>query len=72
MTMVCPSRRIRPNYLFIHVSTACDKRKSDCLRNDGVYLKSDRSGSEWVMWLWGEWSVALYAVVLVRNVLGLW
>ena len=46
MTMVCPSRQIGLNYLFIHVSAACDKRKSDCLRNDGVYLKSDKSGSE--------------------------
>ena len=71
MTMVCPSRRIGPNYLFIHVSAACDKRKSDCLRNDGVYLKSDKSGSEWVMWLWSEWLVALYAAVLVWNVLTL-
>ena len=46
MTMVCPSRQIRPNYLFIHVSAECDKRKSDCLRTDGVYLKSDRNGNE--------------------------
>ena len=71
MTMVCLSHRIRPDYLFIHVSAACDKRKSDCLRINGVYLKSDKSGNEWGMWLWSEWPVALYAAVLVWNVLGL-
>ena len=46
MTMVYPSCRIGPNYLFIHVSTACDRRKSDCLRNGGVYLRSDKGGTE--------------------------
>ena len=71
MTMVCPSHRIRPDYLFIHVSATCDERKSDCLRNNGVYLKSDKSGNEWGMWLWSEWPVALYVAVLVWNVFGL-
>ena len=46
MTMVCPSHQIRPDCLFIHVSAVCDKRKSDCLRNGGVYLKGDKSGNE--------------------------
>ena len=46
MTMVCPSNRIRPNYLFIHVSTACDEKKSGCLRIDGIYIKGDMSGNE--------------------------
>ena len=46
MTTVYPSGQIRPNYLFIYISTACDEKKSGCLRIDGVYLKSDTSGNE--------------------------
>ena len=46
MTMVYPSGRIRPNYLFICISTASDKKKSGCLRIDGGYLRSGTSGNE--------------------------
>ena len=46
MTTVYPSAWIRPNYLFICISTACDKKKSGCLRIDGGYLRSDTSGNE--------------------------
>ena len=63
MTMVCPSGRIRPDYLFICISTACDGKKSGYLRIDDVYLRSDTSGNEWVMGLWGERPTAPYAVV---------
>ena len=28
MTMMCPLNQIRPNYLFRHVSTACDEKES--------------------------------------------
>ena len=46
MTTVCPSDRIRPNYLFIYVSTTCDEKKNGCLRIDGVYLKGDMGMNE--------------------------
>ena len=46
MAMVYLSGQIRPNYLFIYVSTVCDEKKSGCLRIDDVYLKSDTSGNE--------------------------
>ena len=71
MTMVCLLNRIRPNYLFIYVSTTCDEKKSGYLRINGIYLRSDMSRNEWEMGLWGEQPVALYAAVLAWNVLGL-
>ena len=46
MTTVYPSGQIRPNYLFICISTACDKKKSGCLRIDGDYLRSGTSVNE--------------------------
>ena len=36
-----------------------------------VDLRSDMSGSEWKMGLWGKWPVALYAAGLLWNILGL-
>ena len=65
MTMVCPLNWIRPNYLFIHVSTTCDEKKSGSLRINGVYLRSDMNRNEWEMGLWGEQPVAQYAAGLV-------
>ena len=65
MTMMCPLNQIKPNYLFIHVSTTCDKKKSGSVRISGVYLRSDMGRNEWEMGLWGEQPVALYAARLV-------
>ena len=65
MTMMCPLNWIRLNYLFIHVSTACDEKKSGSLRINGVYSRSDMSRNKWEMGLWGERPVPLYAAGLV-------
>ena len=65
MTMMCPLSQIRPNYLFIHVSTMCDEKRNGSVRIGGVYLRSDMSVNEWEMGLWGERPVALYAARLV-------
>ena len=46
MTTVYPSGRIRPNYLFICISTACDKKNSGCLKIDGDYLRRGTSVNE--------------------------
>ena len=65
MTMMCPLNQIRPNYLFIHVSTACDEKKNGSVRISGVYLRSGMGVNEWEIGLWGEQPVALYAARLV-------
>ena len=47
MSTVCALNRIRPNYIFIYVSTACHEKKSGSVRIGGVYLRSDMGRNEW-------------------------
>ena len=46
MTTMCPLDQIRPNYLFIHVSTMWDDKRSGSVLTCDMYLRSYINGSE--------------------------